>query len=101
LEAIDESLLTPEERSVRSARRRANKKVALARAAVRAALITVPLLIFVPFAGFFTLLYFGIDLGRRAFKLFYEPELRERFFQEEVEREVHKNVSHERRSLEG
>jgi two-component system sensor histidine kinase HydH len=40
-------------------------------------------------------------LGRRAFKLLYEPRLRERFLQEEVQRRVHTRVSDERRQLEG
>ncbi len=52
LEEIDSSLLSEDERAYRAARRRADQKVALAQAAVRGALITVGLLIFFPFAGF-------------------------------------------------
>ncbi len=101
LEEIDSSLLSEDERAYRAARRRADQKVALARAAVRGALITVLLLIFVPFAGFWALLYFCIHLGRKAFRLFYEPQLRERFLQDEVQRRVHTRVRSERRHLAG
>ena len=101
LEELDPSLLTEEERAYRSATRRAEKKVALTRAAWRAALITVPLLVFVPFAGVIAFLYFGVGLGRRAFRLFYEPQLRERFLQEEVQRQVVTRVRSERQHLEG
>ncbi len=101
LEKLDPSLLTADERAYRNAKRRANKKMALTRAAVRAALITVPLLIFLPFIGVLAFLYFGVDLGRRAFRLFYEPQLRERFLQEEVQREVVSRVRSERQHLEG
>ena len=101
LEELDPSLLTDEERAYRNARRRAEKKVALTRAAWRAALITVPLLVFIPFAGVIAFLYFGVGLGRRAFRLFYEPQLRERFLQEEVQRQVVTRVRSERQHLEG
>jgi signal transduction histidine kinase len=101
LEELDPSLLTQEERAYRNAKLRAEKKVALTRAAWRAALITVPLLVFVPFAGVIAFLYFGVGLGRRAFRLFYEPQLRERFLQEEVQRQVVTRVRSERQHLEG
>jgi signal transduction histidine kinase len=101
LEQMDASLLSDEERVYRNAKRRANQKIALTRRAVRAALITVPLLIFLPFAGFIAFLYFGVDLGRRAFRVFYEPQLRERFLQEEVQRQVVTRVRSERQHLEG
>lgn len=101
LGAIDESLLSEEERRYRAARQLADKKLALSRQALRAAAITIPMLIFVPFFGVLTLIYFGIGLGRRAFKLFYEPQLHERFVQEEVHRQVRNRVSSERRNLEG
>ena len=101
LEEIDASLLTEDERVYRAARRRADQKVELAQAAVRGALITVGLLIFFPFAGFWALLYFCFGLGRRAFRLLYEPQLRERFLQDEVQRRVHTRVRSERRHLAG
>ena len=99
---LDESLLSEDERAYRAARRLADQKVALARRAFGAALITVPLLIFVPIPlGLIALIYFGVGLGRRAFRVFYEPGLRERFVQEEVQRRVRTRVHDERRNLEG
>ena len=101
LESLDASLLSEEERDYREAKKLADKKVALSRAGFRAVLITVPLLFFVPFFGVLSLIYFGVGLGRRAFKIMYEPKLRERFLKEEVKRQVSKRVTHERRNLEG
>ncbi len=101
LESIDDSLLSEADRSYRAAQKLADKKVELSRRAVRAVLITVPLLIFVTPAGVVALIYFGVDLGRRASRLFYEPVLREKFLREEVQRRVHTRVNSERRQLEG
>ena len=101
LESIDESLSSEEDRAYRVARELAERKVDLSRQVFRGVLITVPLLIFVPALGAISLIYFGVVLGRRAFKLLYEPRLRERFLQEEVQRRVHSQVSDERRQLEG
>lgn len=101
LAAMDEDLLSDEERAVRDARHRADEKVALSRELVKAGLITVPLLLFVFPAGVVALVWFGLKLGRRAFRIFYEPQLRERFFQEEVQRRVRTHVSDERHRLEG
>ncbi len=101
LEAIDESLLSEDDRAYRAAQRLADRKIALSRQVLRAALITVPLLIFIPFVGVLSLIYFGVGIGRKAFRLVYEPRLREKFLQEEVRRRVHTRVSRERRHLEG
>ena len=101
LAEMDDSLLTDDEGTWRDARRRADQKVALFRELAKAAMITVPLLLFVFPAGLIASIYFGLKLGRRAFRLFYEPQLRERFLQEEVDRRVRTNVSTERRNLEG
>jgi signal transduction histidine kinase len=101
LASIDESLLSEEDRAYRLAQKLADRKVALSRQVFRAALITVPLLIFIPFVGAISLIYFGVGIGRKAFRLVYEPRLREKFLQEEVQRRVHTRVSTERRHLEG
>jgi len=101
LEAMDESLLSEDERSYRAARRLADRKVALSHQALRAAAITIPMLIFVPFFGVLSLIYFAVRLGRRAFKMFYEPRLHEHFVQDEVQRQVRTRVTKERRELEG
>ena len=101
LASIDESLLSAEDRAYRVAQRLADRKVELSRQVFRAGLITVPLLIFAPFAGVVSLIFFGVGIGRRVFRLVYEPRLREKFLQEEVQRRVHTRVSSERRHLEG
>lgn len=101
LEELDPSLLTEEERAMRAAHERADAKVALARETARAGLITLPLLVLFPFGGVIALLFFGVKLGKRAFRVLYEPELRDRFLREEVQRRVHTDVHSERASLEG
>ena len=98
---VDEALLSEDERAYRAASRLADQKLALSRQALRGALITVPMLFFVPFFGVISLIYFAMHLGRRAFKIFYEPQLHERFVQEEVQRQVSRRVTSERRNLEG
>jgi signal transduction histidine kinase len=98
---MDDSLLSEEELAWRDARRLADEKVALTRELVRAAIITLPCLLFVFPVGVIVLVYFSLKLGRRAFRAFYEPQLRERFVREEVQRRVRSRVSSERRNLEG
>ena len=100
-DSLDDSLLSPDELAYRHAQRLADKKVELSRRIVRSAMITIPLLIFIPFVGVITLVVFGVDIGRKAFRLLYEPRLREKFLQDEVQRRVSTRVSHERRNLEG
>ena len=100
-EDLDDALLTEEERAYRSAQRLADEKVALSREGLRAALITVPLFIFIPPAGVIALIYFTLRLGRRAFKTFYEPQLHQRFVAEEIDHQVRSRVVRERRDLEG
>lgn len=101
LDSLDESLLSPDELAYRQAQKLADKKVELSRRIVRASLITVPLLFFIPFVGVIALVVFGVDIGRKAFRLLYEPRLREKFLQDEVQRRVSTRVSHERQNLEG
>lgn len=98
---MDDALLTDDERALLDARRRADEKVALSRDLLRAGLITIPLLLFIFPAGVVALIYFSLKLGRRAFRVFYEPQLHARFLQEEVDRRVRTNVTTERRHLEG
>jgi signal transduction histidine kinase len=100
-DSLDDSLLTSDELAYRQAQRLADKKVELSRKIVIAGIITIPLLVFIPFVGVIALVVFGMGIGRRAFRLLYEPRLRERFLQDEVQRRVSTRVSHERRNLEG
>jgi len=100
LEDLDESLLDPEERAYMEARRAAEEKVRLWSKAWRLAIVVVPLMIFIPWVGFIVLFFGGIDLAKRAYKILYEPTLREKFVDEEVSKRISRTVHQERRSLE-
>jgi len=100
LEDLDESLLDPEERAYLEARRVAEEKVRLWGKAWRLAIVVVPLMIFIPLVGFIVLFFGGIDLAKRAYKVLYEPRLREKFVDDEVSKRISRTVHQERRSLE-
>jgi signal transduction histidine kinase len=100
LEDLDESLLDPEERAYLEARRVAEEKVRLWGKAWRLAIVVVPLMIFIPLVGFIVLFFGGIDLAKRAYKILYEPRLREKFVDDEVSKRISRTVHQERRSLE-
>jgi signal transduction histidine kinase len=97
----DAETLAPAERAYREAHLRAEQKVRLYGKMVKAALVTVPLLIFLPWLGVIMLFVFGVDIGKRWFRLMVEPKLRERLVEEEVQKQLHASVSQERRALEG
>ncbi len=97
---IDDSLLTGEERAYAEARRVAEEKVELWGKFWRLAIIAVPLMIFVPWLGVIFVFFGGIDLAKRAYRVLYEPRLRERFVDEEVSKRIQITVHEERRSLE-
>jgi signal transduction histidine kinase len=67
------------------------------------AIVVIVLLIVPPLSwlGFILAIVWGIKFARRYFSLSVEPGLRERLIEDEVQKEVHVNVSRERRSLEG
>ena len=101
-ELEEELLLTPEERAIRHARRVAEEKTKLASelmpvligAAVLVAFGMWPFALLVIFLG-------GRKSLRRAYRLFLEPRIRQRFIEQEVEKQVHATLSQERRELEG
>jgi signal transduction histidine kinase len=97
---VDESMLTADERAYREARRVAEEKVQLWSKFWRMAIIVVPLLIFIPWVGMIVLFFKGIDLARKAYRVMYEPRLRERFVDEEVSKRIQRTVHHERAALE-
>ena len=78
LEDLDESLLEPEERAYVEARRAAEEKVQLWSKVWKLAIVVVPLTIFVPWIAWIVLFFGGIDLARKAYRILYEPKLRER-----------------------
>jgi len=96
----EEVTLPPEERAYRRARRIAEEKTKLASEALPILLIGLVLLFWMPFIGMIVLLGYGWRPAKRAYKLFVEPEIRERLVENEVERQVHATLSEERRHLE-
>ena len=80
LDDIDDSLLTPDERSYRMARAKAEEKVELYIEAGKKALVVLLLLIIPPLTwlGVILLIVWGLGVGKRLFQLLVEPELRER-----------------------
>ena len=98
---IDDALLSPSERRLRDARRIAERKVKLTGELVRFGLIAVLLLIFLPPLGVVVLVVWGSRHLKELYRLFLEPRLRERYLREEVQKQVHAHLSHERQELEG
>jgi len=100
VELEEELTLSPEERAYRRARRIAEEKTKLASEALPILLIGLVLLFWMPWVGAIVLLAYGWRPLKRAYKLFVEPEIRERLVENEVERQVHATLSEERRHLE-
>jgi signal transduction histidine kinase len=101
LHALDESLVSDEERAYVEARKRAEEKVRLMRDISKPALINLVLLVFIPFAG---VGYFAYNLwryGRRVYRVMVEPEIRDRFVDGEVSKRLDARVHAQRRAMEG
>ena len=101
-ELEEELLLSPEERAIRHARRVAEEKTRLASELAPVLAGTAVLMFFGMWFFAVLLLFIGgrKSLGR-AYRLFLEPRIRERFIEQEVEKQVHATLSQERRELEG
>ncbi|MGI9592451.1 MAG: two-component system sensor histidine kinase NtrB [Myxococcota bacterium] len=101
-ELEEELLLSPEERAIRRARRVAEEKTRLA-SELMPVLIGSGLLFFIGLWPVALLVLFigGRKSLRRAYRLFLEPRIRQRFIEQEVEKQVHATLSQERRELEG
>ena len=97
---LDPSLLDEEERALAEAHAAAEAKVELYRDAAKLAIIVVPLMIFVPFLGFIALFFGGMKVARKAYRLLYEPTLRDRLIGDEVRKRVKSSVHEERRQME-
>jgi len=95
--------LTPEEEALREARRRADRKLGFIRHFVAYAFVLIFLLVvtrgvFVPaIVG----LSWGIGLSLHFFQAIMAPELRSRWIQTEVRREVVRTTTRQRRELSG
>src|SRR5262245_63644081 len=84
----DLALLPPEERALREARARAERKVRLAREGGRFALVVVPLQIFLPPVGLIVGFCWGAGLARELWSVLVEPRVRRRFLETEVRQQA-------------
>jgi len=97
----EEILYTPEERAYRNAHRTAAEKTKLASELIRVGAVAFLLMLWLPVVGVIVLICGGMRPARRAYRLFIEPKIRERFIEQEVEKQVHATLSQERQLLEG
>jgi signal transduction histidine kinase len=82
-------------------RERAEVKVRLTRDLLRAGIVCLALLIFAWPIGVIAVFGFGVALGRKYYRHFVEPILRERFIEQEVENQVHAAIDGEREMVRG
>ena len=100
-DADEDAELTPEERALRAAHAKAERKTQLAGDALWFLGVTVALFVFVPPIGVIVMLVWGLKLAKEAYELELEPQLRKRFIDQEAEKLVHASLSQQRRDLEG
>ena len=101
-EDFDESLLSAEERAYAKAHRVADEKLKISRDALKFGLLSIPFFIFgLTFVGIILLAVGLVRVGRRYYRISVEPQLRERFVEEEVSKQVHESVTEERQHLAG
>jgi len=95
-----DSRLTPEQRAYRAARRRANLKMSFAWHFVAYGSVCIFLLFVAGFrAAFIVSLAWGIGIVCHYFAALVAPDLRRRFIESEVNQQVERNVSRERREI--
>jgi signal transduction histidine kinase len=98
---LEEEDLSPEERALRVAHAVAERKTQLAGDVLWFLGVTTLLLIFVTPIGVIVLLCWGLKVAKDVYELEIEPRLRERFVEQEVEKQVHASLSQQRLALEG
>jgi signal transduction histidine kinase len=98
---LDDELLSPDERALRAARRAADARAEFAGDTIKFAVVAVLLLAFLRWFGLIILLFWGAPYLRRAYRHLIEPHLRERFLEEEVNKQVRAHIAGERRVLVG
>jgi signal transduction histidine kinase len=93
--------LTPEERLLREAERRAERKLAFVRHFIAYVLVVCGLYLATrsPFVAGMVAVFWGIGMWSHFFQAIVGPELRKRWIQSEVERDVRRAVTRERRVL--
>ena len=97
---IDPELMNAEERALYEAQRIADEKAQRTGDALKFSLVAILLLAFVWPIGIAALVIWGPRHLRFLYRLVVEPRLRERFLEEEIEKQVHEHISEERRVLE-
>ena len=100
LDSVDPEWMTAEERALHEAKRIAQQKAKLTGDALKFSLIAILLLVFMWPVGVVVLIIWGPRHLRELYRLVVEPRLRERFLEEEIEKQVHAQLSEERRALE-
>ncbi len=97
---IDPELMNAEERALYEAHRIADDKAKRTGDALKFSLIAILLLAFAWPIGIAALVIWGPKHLRFLYRLVALPRLRERFLEEEIEKQVHEHISEERRALE-
>jgi signal transduction histidine kinase len=92
--------LSPQERALREAHRRAERKVHFVRHLVTFVFVILFLAVVAGRAALIVAFGWGIGLGAHFFSAVVAPRLRRRWIESEVDRQVGKRVHRERRSLE-
>ena len=99
---LDESLLSPEERAYAKAHRIADQRLKVWRDALKFGLLSIPFFVFgLSWVGFILIAVGTFRAGRRYYRVAVEPQLRERFVEEEVNKQVRESVTEERQHLAG
>jgi signal transduction histidine kinase len=101
MEIEEEFALSPEERALRRAHRVAEAKTRLLTEDLWVLLICGILLLVAFPLGLVVTIVWGRKPIQRAWRLMFEEKLRDRFIQQEVEKQVHATLSEERLDLEG
>jgi two-component system NtrC family sensor kinase len=83
------------------AEQRAERKLRLTGELIKFGVVTLLLLVFLRPIGFIVFFVWGFKLAPRVYRQWIEPQLRERFVEEAVEKQVAESLSRERRALEG
>jgi signal transduction histidine kinase len=93
--------LTPEEQAYHEASRRAERKIKFVQHLISYACVVAFLMILVRPVGVLVALCWGIGLASHFFQAMVAPDLRRRWISSEVDRQVQKTVTRQRRTLEG
>lgn len=92
-------VMTSDEREYHDARVAAEDRAELLIDAGKMGAVVILLWIFVGPLGFIAMIFWLVKYARRLFSMMVEPRLRERLVEEEVQRNVHANVTRERREI--